>query len=88
MPSAHSLCQKWKRACREQPLADDAYKRLTAALPAEKVSEWMAEAKQADVDRDLASEAMDIYDIQARPCENLKLCVRTFGLSLCSAGTP
>ena len=66
--TGHALTQKWKRACREQPSADHAYRALTAALPADRVTQWMGEAKQADIDRDLRPDAMDIYDIQAKPC--------------------
>ncbi|KAI0737565.1 hypothetical protein C8Q80DRAFT_1276321 [Daedaleopsis nitida] len=67
-----AMIQKWKRVCKELPLATHAYDSLTAAADPQDISTWTSDAARADITRDEDIEAMDIYDVHGKPLPTQK----------------
>jgi hypothetical protein len=65
------LCKKLPTAIDSAREAKGAFELITATADPRKVSEWERQAKEAQQDRDIHPEAMDIYDI--KPTDGLLL---------------
>lgn len=63
------LCKKLPTAIDSATEAKEAFEQLNNAADPLKVAEWELQELQAKLNRNLNPEAMDIYDIKAKPGE-------------------
>lgn len=72
------LCKKLPTAVDSAREAKGAFELITATADPQKVSEWERQAKEAQRNRNLHPEAMDIYDIKATDGVLLYIIVKYF----------